>query len=124
MLDVGIYPITFARFLAGDPVEAKVIGTLGDTGVDATVGGVVSYSSGALGVFHTSLDMATQPAAPRCTAPWVASTSTHRSGSRSGFTVRIAGEEPVHVEHAQPRPRPRGSSTPWSGSATATARAM
>ena len=37
MLDVGIYPVTFARFLAGDPVEAKVMGTLGETGVDATV---------------------------------------------------------------------------------------
>ncbi len=97
MLDVGIYPVTLARFLAGDPVEAKVIGTLGETGVDATVGGVVSYSSGAIGVFHTSLDMPTSLRA-----------SAYGTLGRididppfwfpSGFTVRIAGEEPVHVD--------------------------
>jgi predicted dehydrogenase len=97
MLDVGIYPVTFARFLAGDPVDAKVIGTLGETGVDATVGGVVSYSSGAIGVFHTSLDMPTSLRA-----------SVYGTLGRidvdapfwfpSGFTVRIAGEEPAHVD--------------------------
>ena len=99
MLDIGIYPVTFARFLAGDPVDAKVSGTLGDTGVDATVAGVVTYVSGALGVFHTSLDM----------------TGSHRAtvyGTLgridvdapfwfpSGFTVRLTGEEPAHVAMA------------------------
>jgi predicted dehydrogenase len=96
MLDVGIYPVTFARFLAGDPLEAKVSGTLGETGVDATVGGVVTYASGALGVFHTSLDMVSNLSATvygtlgriDVEAPfWFP----------SGFTVRLTGEEPVHV---------------------------
>ncbi len=97
MLDVGIYPVTFARYLAGDPVEAKVSGSLGDTGVDATVGGVVTYASGALGVFHTSLDMATSLRA-----------SVYGTRGRidvdapfwfpSGFTVRISGDEPVRVD--------------------------
>jgi predicted dehydrogenase len=97
MLDVGIYPITFARFLAGDPVEAKVSGILGDTGVDATVGGVVTYASGALGVFHTSLDMVSSLGA-----------SVYGTLGRidvdapfwfpSGFTVRLTGEDPVHVD--------------------------
>ena len=97
MLDVGIYPITFARYLAGDPVAAKVSGILGDTGVDATVGGVVTYASGALGVFHTSLDMVSSLGASvfgtfgriDVDAPfWFP----------SGFTVRLTGEEPVHVD--------------------------
>ncbi len=97
MLDLGIYPVTFARFLAGDPVEAKVLGSLGDSGVDATVGGVVSYSSGAIGVFHTSLDMLSSLGASvfgtlgriDVDAPFWHS---------PGFTVRITGEEPVHVD--------------------------
>ena len=97
MLDVGIYPVTFARFMAGDPVDVKVLGTLGESGVDATVGGVVSYSSGAMGVFHTSLDMMTSLDASvfgtlgriDVDAPfWFP----------SGFTVRVAGEAPVHVD--------------------------
>jgi predicted dehydrogenase len=97
MLDIGVYPIAFARFLGGDPVRAKVTGTLGDTGVDATVGGVVSYSSGAIGVFHTSLDMMSSLRA-----------SVYGSLGRidvdapfwfpGGFTVHLAGEEPVHVD--------------------------
>ncbi|MGE5210508.1 MAG: Gfo/Idh/MocA family protein [Acidobacteriota bacterium] len=97
MLDIGIYPVTFARFLAGDPVQAKAIGTVGATGVDATVGGVVAYASGALGVFHTSLDMTTSLAA-----------SVYGTLGRidvdppfwfpSGFTVHLDGESPVHVD--------------------------
>ncbi len=63
LLDLGIYPITFGRYLAGDPVAAKVLGALGDSGVDVNVGGVVEYASGALGVFHTSLDALTGLAA-------------------------------------------------------------
>jgi predicted dehydrogenase len=99
MLDIGIYPISFARFLAGDPVEAKVSGTLGETGVDATVGGVVTYESGALGIFHTSLDMMGSLGASvfgtlgriDVDAPFWFPT---------GFTVHLVGEEPVHVEMA------------------------
>ena len=60
LLDLGIYPIAFARYFAGDPVGTftgvKALGTLGPSGVDATLGGVVSFESGALGVFYTSLD--------------------------------------------------------------------
>ena len=96
MLDIGIYPLTFARFLAGDPIEARVSGTLGATGVDATVGGVVTYSSGALGVFHTSLDMMTSLGA-----------SVYGTLGRidveapfwfpNGFTVRVTGQDPTHI---------------------------
>ena len=99
MLDVGIYPVTFARFLAGDPVNAKVSGSLGATGVDATVGGVVTFANGALGVFHTSLDMMTSLGASvfgtlgriDVEAPFWFPTS---------FTVRVTGQEPLHVEMA------------------------
>jgi predicted dehydrogenase len=97
MLDVGIYPVAFARFLAGDPIDAKVSGSLGDTGVDANVGGVISFASGALGVFHTSLDMMTSLRATvygtlgriDVDAPfWFP----------NGFTVRLDGEEPARVD--------------------------
>ena len=101
MLDIGIYPLTFARYLAGDPVEARVSGTLGPTGVDSTVGGVVSYSSGAIGVFHAPLDMRTSLRASiygtlgriEVDAPfWFP----------NGFTVHTTGRSAVRVdiEHA------------------------
>ncbi len=97
MLDIGLYPVTFARYLAGDPVDVKVSGSLGDTGVDATVGGVVTYSSGALGVFHTSLDMATSlDASVYGTVGRIDVDAPFWFPTR--FTVRVAGQEPEHVE--------------------------
>jgi predicted dehydrogenase len=99
MLDIGIYPVTFARFLAGDPVGAKVSGSLGPTGVDATVGGVVTFQSGALAVFHSSLDMT---GSLRAT---VYGTLGHIDVDAPfwfpyGFTVCLTGEEPARVEMA------------------------
>ena len=97
LLDLGIYPITFARFLAGDPVDAKALGNLSQAGVDTTLGGVVSFENGTLGVFHTSLDaLSTLRATVIGTKGrievdppfWYA----------SGFTVKIDGESPEHVE--------------------------
>lgn len=37
LLDVGIYPLTFAIALLGPPVEVRAVGELADTGVDAQV---------------------------------------------------------------------------------------
>ena len=97
MLDIGIYPITFARFLAGEPVDAKVSGTLGATGVDTNVGGVVRFATGTLGVFHTSLDMMSDMRASiygtlgriDVDAPF------HHP---TGFTIRVHGEDPIRVD--------------------------
>ena len=99
MLDLGIYPVSFARFLLGEPVAVSAHGVLADTGVDATVGGVVSFESDRMAVFHTSLDMLTSGRATvfgtlgriDVDAPFWFPT---------GFTVHLDGEEPVHVEMA------------------------
>jgi len=97
LLDLGVYPITFARYLAGEPREVRALGALTDQGVDANVAGVVSFEGGALGVFHASLDTTTRLDA-----------SVFGTLGRidvdppfwfpSGFTVRLDGEEPVHVD--------------------------
>jgi predicted dehydrogenase len=97
LLDLGIYPISFARFLLGDPVAVSAYGVLADTGVDATVGGVVSFEGGRLGLFHTSLDLLSNLRA-----------TVHGTLGRievdapfwypTGFTVHLGGEEPVPVE--------------------------
>jgi predicted dehydrogenase len=99
LLDLGIYPISFARYLAGDPVHVKAIGRLGPTGVDATVGGVVEFDNGVLGVFHTSLDMRSGLGA-----------SVVGTGGRidvdapfwfpTRFTVYVEGQPPEVVEMA------------------------
>ena len=97
MLDLGIYPVAFARYLLGDPLGVSAHGVLADTGVDASVGAVVSFAGGRLAVFHTTLDLLTNLRATvygtlgriEVDPPfWFA----------SGFTVHLVGEAPVHVE--------------------------
>ena len=57
LLDLGIYPVTFACFVLGEyPDAVHAIGRLTGDGVDATIGGVASYPSGAISTFRTSLD--------------------------------------------------------------------
>ncbi len=115
MLDLGIYPISFARFLAGDPVDARVLGALADTGVDANVGGVVSFDSGAIAVFDTSLDVLSPHSATvmgtrgriDVAAPfWHPTTFTvHRAG-HAAETVEIPNAGLAHeAAHAMDRIR-------------------
>ena len=56
LLDLGIYPLALARFLLGEPDDVRVLGHLTDQGVDGLSGGVLRFDSGAIGVFHTTLD--------------------------------------------------------------------
>lgn len=57
LLDLGIYPLTFACFVLGEyPDTVQALGRLTADGVDATVGGVASYPGGAVSTFRTSLD--------------------------------------------------------------------
>ncbi|MFT4658200.1 MAG: putative dehydrogenase [Ilumatobacter sp.] len=56
LLDLGIYPLSIGRFLLGEAIEVKALGTLTDQGVDAIAGGVMLHESGAITTFSTSLD--------------------------------------------------------------------
>jgi len=58
LLDIGIYPLSFAQFLLGDAEAFTVTGTLTDGGVDATTVIAQSYASGARSVSVTSLELA------------------------------------------------------------------
>jgi predicted dehydrogenase len=97
LLDVGVYPIALARYFACDPVEVRALGRLGPSGVDATVGGVVSFAGGAFGVFYTSLDATTT----------LGATIIGTDGQitidppfwfPSIYTIRVDGREPERVE--------------------------
>jgi len=96
LLDLGIYPIAFARYFAGDPVEVRALGKLAPSGVDATLGGVVSFESGAFGVFYTTLDATTT----------LGATIIGTDGQitvdppfwfPSSYTIRVNGQQPENV---------------------------
>lgn len=54
LLDVGIYPVTLARRLLGDPEEVKAVRVDASTGVDLQVGTVMRHPGGALSVLGCS----------------------------------------------------------------------
>ena len=48
MLDVGIYPLTFAHLVLGEPVRIAAAGVLSDQGIDLSGGATLTYASGAI----------------------------------------------------------------------------
>jgi predicted dehydrogenase len=48
LLDVGIYPLTFAHLILGEPVGIAAGGILSDQGIDVSGGATLTYASGAV----------------------------------------------------------------------------
>ena len=48
LLDVGIYPLTFAYLILGQPVGVSAAGVLSDRGVDVNAGATLTYANGAV----------------------------------------------------------------------------
>lgn len=55
LLDLGIYPISFAQLVLGPPSAVTAVSTPAFTGVDATTSAILQYPSGAHAVLTTSL---------------------------------------------------------------------
>jgi predicted dehydrogenase len=48
LLDIGIYPLTFAHLLLGEPTGIAAAGVLSDRGIDVDGGATLTYASGAV----------------------------------------------------------------------------
>jgi len=57
MLDLGIYPISFAVDVLGVPTAVTASGTLSDQGVDTQMGLVLTHEDGAQSMLHFALDL-------------------------------------------------------------------
>jgi predicted dehydrogenase len=55
LLDLGIYPVSFAWMLLGEPDTVQAVSSSAPTGVDANTGMLLGYSSGAVAVLHCGL---------------------------------------------------------------------
>jgi len=55
LLDLGVYPITFAQLFLGDPEQIRAFGTLSDAGVDETAAMLFSYPNGAVAYLASSI---------------------------------------------------------------------
>ncbi|MFG2546608.1 Gfo/Idh/MocA family protein [Streptomyces sp. NPDC048594] len=55
LLDLGVYPVSFAQLLLGEPSDVVARSVLSDEGVDLQTGALLSYPSGALASVHCSI---------------------------------------------------------------------
>jgi predicted dehydrogenase len=63
LLDLGIYPVSFAWMLLGEPATVQAVSSPAPTGVDANTGMLLGYSSGAVAVLHCGLTAQTSKTA-------------------------------------------------------------
>ncbi|CAL9428344.1 Gfo/Idh/MocA family protein [Streptomyces sp. enrichment culture] len=55
LLDLGVYPVSFAQLLLGEPADVTATAVLSDEGVDLQTGALLSWQSGALASVHCSI---------------------------------------------------------------------
>ncbi|MGW5566388.1 Gfo/Idh/MocA family protein [Streptomyces tendae] len=55
LLDLGVYPVSFAQLLLGEPADVAARAVLSEEGVDLQTGALLSYESGALASVHCSI---------------------------------------------------------------------
>ncbi|MCX4701309.1 Gfo/Idh/MocA family oxidoreductase [Streptomyces sp. NBC_01352] len=55
LLDLGVYPVSFAHLLLGEPSDIAARATLSEEGVDLQTGALLSWDSGAIASVHCSL---------------------------------------------------------------------
>lgn len=55
LLDLGVYPVSFAQLLLGEPSDIAARAVLSDQGVDLQTGALLSWESGALASVHCSI---------------------------------------------------------------------
>ena len=55
LLDLGIYPVSFAHMVLGNPSKITASGVLTDKGVDAQTSMIFDYSSGAQAILNTTM---------------------------------------------------------------------
>ena len=66
LLDLGIYPVSFAHFVLGDFADVTATGIRTDSGVDAQAAIGVTSSTGAMGVLGTTMVTKTPTVAAVC----------------------------------------------------------
>ncbi|WP_432154930.1 Gfo/Idh/MocA family protein [Streptomyces tricolor] len=55
LLDLGVYPVSFAQLLLGEPDGITASAVLSEEGVDLQTGALLSWESGALAALHCSI---------------------------------------------------------------------
>lgn len=97
LLDVGIYPISLAYFLLGEPAQVTSLAELGQTQVDEQLGMLFGYAGGALALLSTAITTSTPHEATILgTTGWIRVHSPWWVGK--ALTLYRTGEAPQLIE--------------------------
>ena len=96
LLDVGVYPISLAHHLLGEPARVASLAHLGVTGVDELAGMLLQYEDGALAVLSTAV-RANTPHSLHISGTQGEIRTHDRWWTPSGFTISRDGHEPETV---------------------------
>ncbi len=55
LLDIGVYTVSFAQMLLGEPVECEAMAKIGPTGVDERLGALLRFQGGAIASLSCSI---------------------------------------------------------------------
>jgi predicted dehydrogenase len=92
LLDLGVYPVSFASMVLGPPVTVGALASPAETGVDAQTGVLLGYPDGALAVLYCTMQARTPGrAAILGSEGRIELRDWH---SPSGFTLHLDGAEP------------------------------
>jgi predicted dehydrogenase len=101
LLDLGVYPLSFAWMLLGEPSTLQATAAAAPNGVDANTGILAGYDSGAVALLHCGLVAESPKTATvlgttgriEVAAPFFrpSAMTLHRGDSAETFTVDLAG---------------------------------
>jgi xylose dehydrogenase (NAD/NADP) len=102
--DVGSYPVSFVRWIAGEAQQVFGWQTLSESGVDAAFAGLLQYGSGALGAFDCGFQHQFRMEAEVIgTQGVLAVDRPYIVGPESRILLRTdEGEKEIHVPEANP----------------------
>jgi predicted dehydrogenase len=93
LLDLGVYPVSFAHLLLGEPDEVQAWARLTEEGVDANTGILLGYDSGAVAVLSCSITAGT-PTTATVTGTTGRIEFPHGFFSSDRFVLHREGREP------------------------------
>jgi xylose dehydrogenase (NAD/NADP) len=134
LMDVGCYPVSMARYLAGEPERVSAEELIGGVDVDVVMAGVLRFADGVIAHFDSGLAMPNRVgievvgsnAVLRVASPWhplADGIELWRDGAATPEVVAVAAPDSYALEVADMSAAARGEHEPLLGRADALGQA-
>jgi xylose dehydrogenase (NAD/NADP) len=104
LMDVGVYPLSASRLLAGEPIAVTAQQVTGPTGVDVSFAATLRFADDVLAHFDCAFHVADRSYLEVVGTEGRAEVDDPWHGTQPGLTVTMRGAEPVRTEIAPANP--------------------